>query len=117
MNLLLLFLLLLAVLYAMTVYRWRNAWLANKELKLPTDRPLPFISIVIALRNEAPNIPSLIRSLKNKKYETGSFEVILVNDHSTDNTATILSTLIADDPHLKLIDSKEQGKKRLCAKA
>ena len=112
MNLLLLFLLLLAVLYAMTVFRWRSAWLANKELKLPTDRPLPFISIVIALRNESANIPSLIRSLKNQKYETGNFEVILVNDHSTDQTAENIKALIADDPHFKLIDSKEQGKKK-----
>ncbi len=112
MNLLFLFLLLLTVLYATTVLRWRSAWLANKELKPTTARPLPFISIVIAVKNESPNIPSLIESLKNQKYETDNFEVILVNDHSTDNTGTIISSLIAHTPNFKLIDSKEQGKKK-----
>ena len=45
---------------------------------------LPGISIVIPFRNEAGNLPGLIASLDEQTY-AGDFEIVLVNDGSTDN--------------------------------
>ena len=49
--------------------------------------PRPTMSIVIPARNEATNIPNLLRSLKGQI--KADDEVIVVDDHSEDNTAAI----------------------------
>jgi len=51
------------------------------------------ISVIIAAKNEAQNLPFLISYLKNIKYPDDKYEVIIVNDHSTDLTATILKDI------------------------
>ena len=50
-----------------------------------TDKP--FVSIVIPVRDEVRNIPDLITCLENQEYGTGLFEVIFIDDHSSDGTA------------------------------
>lgn len=49
---------------------------------------LPFISVIIAARNEEKNLPALINSLLQQSFR--DFEVIIINDHSTDETEKIL---------------------------
>ncbi len=44
------------------------------------------ISIIVALKNEMENIDALVESLKNLSYPIEMFEVILVDDNSTDGT-------------------------------
>lgn len=43
-------------------------------------------SIVVAARNEAQNIRACVQSLLNQQYPADHFEVIVVDDHSTDGT-------------------------------
>lgn len=47
----------------------------------------PLLSIIIPARNEAGRISPLLRSLREQRYQ--SFEILVVDDHSTDQTATI----------------------------
>ena len=58
--------------------------------------PLP-VSLVIALKDEAGNIPDLITNLYGLNYPEGKLEIILVDDDSTDNGYNLL---------LKLTDGK-----------
>ena len=44
------------------------------------------ISIVIAVRNEEDNIEACLTSLIHQNYDKNNFEIILVDDHSTDST-------------------------------
>lgn len=54
-------------------------------------------SIIIAVRNEAKNIPILMNSLfELKKGSNYSFEVIFVDDESDDGTSDIISNYISD---------------------
>src|SRR5574341_2671692 len=61
----------------------------------------PFISIVVAARNEERNVEELLRRLLSQDYP--AYEVILVNDRSTDRTAEILRPFEGKDPRLKCI--------------
>ncbi|MFA6150330.1 MAG: glycosyltransferase [Chitinophagaceae bacterium] len=45
------------------------------------------ISVVIAARNESANIQKCLNSILAQNYPAHLFEIILVDDHSTDNTA------------------------------
>ncbi|MBS0000978.1 MAG: glycosyltransferase [Cyclobacteriaceae bacterium] len=49
-----------------------------------------FISVVIPVRNEARNIGILLQDLENQDYPANKFEVIVVDDHSTDETREIV---------------------------
>lgn len=77
-----------------------------------------FISVVIALRNEEENLPALISSFKNQNFRPDGFEVILVNDHSTDNTFNLAKQHAEENNWLQLInlDDHLQGKKNAISK-
>jgi len=47
-------------------------------------------SIIIALRNEENNLPNLLYSLVQLNYNPANFEVILVDDQSTDNSKKVI---------------------------
>lgn len=49
------------------------------------------ISLIIAARNEEKRIPMLLEALQELDYPRESYEIIIVNDHSKDNTAKLLA--------------------------
>ena len=50
----------------------------------------PFVSIVVAAKNESEKIPQLLLHLKNQNYPNDKYEIIIVDDKSTDNTLSII---------------------------
>lgn len=51
----------------------------------------PGISVIVAARNEEHNLPRLLKSLDKLNYPKDLYEVIIINDHSTDGTLEILA--------------------------
>ncbi|HES59844.1 MAG TPA: glycosyltransferase, partial [Caldithrix sp.] len=75
------------------------------------------ISIVIAARNEEKRIRPTLRSLEKINYPRENFEVIIVDDDSSDNTVNIIEAFTQKYNHWKLIRLKREaselrGKKR-----
>jgi cellulose synthase/poly-beta-1,6-N-acetylglucosamine synthase-like glycosyltransferase len=52
------------------------------------------LSIVIAARNEEKNINSLLNSLEKLNYPNENFEVIIVDDNSSDKTAELIKPIL-----------------------
>ncbi len=52
------------------------------------------ISVIIPVRNEENNITQCLNSLQNQNYNRGHFEIIIINDHSTDHTAQLVNNFI-----------------------
>jgi chlorobactene glucosyltransferase len=65
----------------------------------PVD--FPFVSILVPARNEEKNIEKCLRSLLAQDYPF--FEIIVLDDQSTDNTPIILQQLAGFLPKLKVI--------------
>lgn len=61
------------------------------------------LSVLIPARNEEKNIEATLQSILASKYT--AYEVIVMNDHSTDNTAAIVERLSAIHPNLRLVDA------------
>lgn len=61
------------------------------------------ISIIVAARNEEERIGSLMESLINQDYPSDKFEIIIVNDRSTDSTATIIEQFAKHHSTITLI--------------
>ncbi len=68
----------------------------------------PYLSIIVPAYNEAERIPQTLldmdRRLEHAEY---SYEIIVVNDGSTDGTAEVVTRMMKALRHLKLIDRRE----------
>ena len=65
----------------------------SKIEKINEDRIIPeFISIIIPFRNENDNILKNLRSIERQSYPKDKYEIIYVNDSSTDNSVEIIET-------------------------
>jgi len=79
--------------------------LATANLRL-TASDAPLVSVLVPARNEEQRVlEPCIRSILAQDY--GNFEVIAVDDRSTDNTGTILKTLAMSDERLRVIEGEE----------
>ncbi len=55
--------------------------------------PLPFVSVIVPSRNRAAMLSDCLTSLRGQDYPGGRFEIIVVDDGSTDATADVVRTL------------------------
>jgi cellulose synthase/poly-beta-1,6-N-acetylglucosamine synthase-like glycosyltransferase len=77
--------------YALLIFYYWKSW-----KKLTTYEGGPgtntFLSVIIPARNEERNIARLLHALAVQTYPTNFFEVIVVDDFSTDNTGNIVKS-------------------------
>jgi cellulose synthase/poly-beta-1,6-N-acetylglucosamine synthase-like glycosyltransferase len=66
------------------------------------------ISIIIAILNEEENLKALLHSLKQLNYPQEFYEVILVNDNSTDNSSKIITEEISGLSNFRLIEATDK---------
>jgi chlorobactene glucosyltransferase len=79
--------------------------LPTNQLRL-TASDAPLVSVLAPARNEEHRVlANCIRSILAQDY--GKFEVIAVNDCSTDETGAILETLARSDDRLRVIEGEE----------
>lgn len=91
--------------------RWAGR--ARKPLNEPR-----FVSVLVPARNETHNIQACMTSLLKQDHQ--NYEVIALNDDSTDDTGAILDQLAAQDSRLQVIHNHQplpagwNGKSRAC---
>ena len=64
--------------------------------KLEKTTPKITFSVVIPFRNEASHLPFLLQSIENLVFPKDLFEVILVDDESTDNSVEIITEFLTN---------------------
>lgn len=74
------------------------------------DGNLPFVSVVVAAKNEGKVIARLIRSLQRLNYDPDKIEFIISESGSSDNTREIIKNLAKSDPRIKLVTPRVPGK-------
>lgn len=75
-----------------------------------------FVSIIVPFRNEQSNLELILKSLHQQNYPKNMFEVILVNDHSTDLSLQIAENLSKNfkETNIYLINLAEnEGSKKV----
>lgn len=73
---------------------------------------IPFVSIAIPAYNEERKIRPTVASLLKLDYPKGKYEIIIVNDGSTDKTKEAVKNIIKENQSysIKLISQKNRGK-------
>jgi cellulose synthase/poly-beta-1,6-N-acetylglucosamine synthase-like glycosyltransferase len=66
-------------------------------------------SIIIAARNEENNLCDCLESVANQTYPSSLYEIIIINDGSTDNTEMICNEFIKRYSNIKLIQAKDDA--------
>jgi chlorobactene glucosyltransferase len=64
----------------------------------------PMVSILIPARNEDRNIERCLNSLRNQVYK--NYEILVLNDNSTDHTMDIISRIAAEDSRVRVFNGK-----------
>jgi len=63
--------------------------------------PVPFVSVLIPARDEEANIEPCLNSLRQQEYQ--NFEILILDDNSSDGTATIVRRLASLDERICLV--------------
>jgi glycosyltransferase involved in cell wall biosynthesis len=80
--------------YVWLMLYYRRAWRAIPGFQITenVNDSIPFISIIIAARNEEKNIGKCIQSIMGQSYPADKFEIIITDDHSTDQTVSVIES-------------------------
>lgn len=95
-----------------------NLWALRKIGGGPLRMPAPRVSVLVPARNEERNIGPCIRDLLAQDYP--DFEVLVLDDESTDGTWACLQALAMESPRLRVLKGEPQpegwiGKHWACA--
>ncbi|MBA2761171.1 MAG: glycosyltransferase [Segetibacter sp.] len=100
--------------YAFLIENYRRWFLAIHPFTAPENANSAIrFSVIIPARNEEEIIATCLHSVLKQNYSAELFEVIVIDDHSTDKTAAIVQSLQKQYPNLRLIQLEKLLQGRL----
>jgi poly-beta-1,6-N-acetyl-D-glucosamine synthase len=104
MILLLIFILFFVCYSILILYYWQS-WRSIPDFIASPEVPPIAVSIIIPARNEEKNIGTLLQALLQQTYPKEFFEIIVVDDHSTDATGDVVMQF----PKVKLLKLEDDA--------
>ncbi len=69
----------------------------------------PFVSVIIPTHNRSAQLESTVESLLAQRYPSDRFEIILVDNASTDDTPKVVARLVALNPRVRRMKEPRRG--------
>lgn len=105
-------LIVLLIAYGCLFWYYMSGWKKlSDSVHLKANRNA-FLSVIIPARNEEENIPALLNSLRSQTYPKQNFEVIVVDDFSTDATSSLFHEHKAENSKLIALTLAAGSKKK-----
>jgi cellulose synthase/poly-beta-1,6-N-acetylglucosamine synthase-like glycosyltransferase len=83
----------MAVLYGILMIIYRSGWIALRQItNVGGNNFHTHVTIIIPARNEAENIVNCLEAVVNQNYPENLMEIIVVDDHSSDNTSKLAAS-------------------------
>jgi len=83
----------------------------KSESLLSFDNHLPFVSIIVPLRNEEKVVGRMLKALVNLNYPSSKMEIIAVNDGSSDGTGEICTQFALRYPQVRVVSRSKSTTK------
>ncbi len=96
------FAIIVSIIYLLTILKFSSGIYYRKKKKLQIHNP--FVSIIVAARNEELSLPKLLKSLTSQNYSINNYEIIVANDRSVDKTAQVIEDFKKDFSNIKSIN-------------
>nr|WP_321221842.1 glycosyltransferase [uncultured Psychroserpens sp.] len=80
------------ILYVLLIGSFAYGFDKVQDFKLEDISPKTKFSVIIPFRNEANNLPNLLTSISRLNYPKTQFEIIFIDDDSTDNSLELLES-------------------------
>lgn len=87
------------VVYAALIIYYRQCWIQIPAYRKSAGKTVTKITVIIPARNEAQNIGQCLQSIMNQTYPAELFEIIVVDDYSTDNTSKVVQSFTRQNIH------------------
>src|SRR5690348_11022169 len=87
--------------YALLIFYYWHQWNQLAYYHSSGSMDKRFISVLVPARNEEKNIASLLKALSQQTYPKEFFEILVIDDFSTDRTAEVVRSFSL--PNLLLI--------------
>lgn len=107
------FILLVSIIYILRTLLFKiGNKLEDKKIKKNISESFtPFVSVIVPSRNEEENIANCLLSLHSSNYPIDKFEIIVVDDRSSDNTYSIIVELSKTIKNLKIVKLENDSQK------
>ena len=102
------------------LFRWGLITLIRNQADLPSREEDPQkVTVIVPFRNESDHLDHLIGDLKAQDYPSENYRVILVDDHSEDDSLQRVNEAIGGDPRFVVMElgKNRSGKKEAIAMA
>ncbi|MCH8020209.1 glycosyltransferase [candidate division KSB1 bacterium] len=99
-------LIVLAICVFLYLFQTLFIYIGTHRLNYPRTKSLPAISILVALRDEEQTLEPCVESLLQLDYPTKSFEILLINDRSSDRTPELIEELKKKSERIKTLHIK-----------
>lgn len=108
-----------ALSYLLLIAAYTFGWFKLRKIAFPVEKTSTSITIIVALRNEAATVVTLIKHLANQQKMSSVVEIILVDDHSEDETISLITSQLPHYPetNFQLIQAEKKGKKEAIVQA
>lgn len=103
-------------LYLELIFRYIRGWMNLQEAEYPDHHSGSTVTVLVPFKNEENHLPALTDRLKQQSYPPELLEYLFVDDHSTDRSAEIISSLNREDPRFMLVKNPGRGKKQALKK-
>jgi len=94
---------------------FKIAWNKKSEF-IPHIAPHNPITVLVPFRNEQENLEALCQALIQQTLSSKLYEVIFIDDHSTDDSRRIVEETILQLDNFRLISARGEGKKKAIEK-
>ena len=78
------------------------------RLRPVNNQSNPTVSVIVAARNEAENLPACLDGLVQQDYPKELTQIVIVDDRSTDGTARLIEEFAATAPYIAVVQIKDQ---------
>ncbi len=111
MNVFLFLVFLITIAYLGIITAYSIGWFISKYYFISGNSLSTRVSIIIPARNEEDNIENCLNDIIKQNYPKELFEIIVINDESTDNTPEKVRRIINDNKQnsIRLLNSESQN--------